>query len=221
MTVFFENFKGQGASSAKQPERWDNPEWNMPRSIDGKWWVMGTSYYGAHDNPEIARQSVMGNIMIGRRRWCTTADFWTLPDPVTTPWTVSFRLLDISYTRGALHIRFSDADGRGYGCMLALEGEPAREHGWCNQLLRWDGATEQVLAVAEGADARIQRAAKGRLHEVALRWNATGQLRLFVDGGLLLQAVDRACTIFTHVGVSVEYETRMTLDDIRVRAEVE
>jgi len=220
VTVFFEDFEGQGARSGKQPESWDNPRWEMPRSADGKWWVMGVNYYGPHDDPVIARQRLMGNIMTGRRRWCTTSDFRTVPDPVQAPWTLSFKLLAISYTKGALHVRFTDAAGRGYGCMLALEGEVARKHGWKNSLLRWDGANEKALAVAGKDKARIPYAAKGRLHEVALHRDADGALVLLLDGEPALRAVDTTYTTFTHVGVSVEYETRMTLDDIKVRAAV-
>lgn len=222
-TIFFEDFSGQGASSAKQPDEWVNPKWDMPRSPDGKWWIIGTSWYGPNKNKPIAQQGMMGNIGIGRYRWATTRDFHIAPDPIENEFLLTFKVLSIGYMKGAMHVRVVDDQGNGYGCVLAMDSESTRAHKWTNRLVRWgEGeAKEAVLAEAPSPDQRLTRnEADGELIEVALRLKADGALTLEIDGEVVAQAEDANHRRFTALGFSVEYESRFTIDDIKLATKI-
>lgn|GEM_PF-2672718 len=218
VTVFFEDFSGQGANSAKQPEKWVNPKWDMPKSADGKWWVIGTGWYGPNKNKMIARQGLMGNLGISRRSWARTSDFRIAPDPVTDAWVLTFKVLGISYTKGAMNVRLIDEKGNGYGCMLAMRSPSSEKYKWTNRVVRWDAGrkNETVLAKAEGDQAHIARIKDGLLHSVELRLEKTGVLTLSVDDSVIARAEDTSHKQFTELNFSIEYETRFTIDDIKL-----
>jgi len=218
MTVFFEDFSSHGASSAKQPEEWLNPTWNMPKSSDGKWWIVGTGWYGPNKNPEIARQGLVGNMGIGRRVWAVTTDFRIAPDPVEEAFVLSLKVLGMGYSKGALNVRLVDSEGNGYGCVLAMAGGSAEKNGWKNAITRWEKGKDAVLAAAEGDVARLPVSPEGVVNYVALRLSQGGALTLSVDDKVIVKTIDKSFTEFTELGLSVEYETRFVIDDIKLAA---
>ena len=218
MTVFFEDFSSHGASSAKQPEEWLNPTWDMPKSSDGKWWIIGTGWYGPNRNPEIARQGLIGNMQIGRRVWATTTDFRIAPDPVEEAFVLSLKVLGMGYSQGALNVRFVDGEGNGYGCILAMAGASSQKHGWNNAITRWEKGKDAILEAVEGAAARLPLSKQGIVSHVALRLSKGGALTLSVDDKVIVKTIDKSFTAFTELGLSVEYETRFVIDDIKLAA---
>jgi len=218
VTVFFENFSCHGASSAKQPDEWENPTWNMPRSSNGKWWIIQTNYYGASRNPDLARQGLVGNIGTGSRVWATTSDFRIAPDPIEDAFMLSLKVLGMSYSRGALNVRLVDKDGNGYGCILAMNSEEAEKHGWKNAITRWEKGKDAIIEAVEGDAARLPLSKEGIISLVALRLKKGGILTLSVNDKVIVKTIDKSFTEFTELGLSVEYETRFVIDDIKLAA---
>ena len=214
--VFYENFESHGANSSRQPSEWVSPTWNMPRSPDGKWWIIGTNYYGSASNPKVARQCIVGNISCGRRRWATTRDFRIVPDPVRQEFILELKVLQYGYLRGALNVRLTDGEGNGYGCRVAMAGESSRKHKWTNAIVRWDGGRDRILATTEGPAARIPVKQDGGIVVVRLRLTRDGALSLEIDDTPVARTSDKAYTTFIELGVSVEYETRFVIDDIKL-----
>ena len=214
--VFYENFESHGANSSRQPSEWVSPTWNMPRSPDGKWWIIGTGYYGSAANRKVARQCIVGNISCGRRRWATTRDFRIVPDPVRKEFVLEFKVLQYGYLEGALNVRLTDGEGNGYGCRVAMEGESSRKHKWTNAIVRWDEDRDHILATADGPAGRIPVKQDGGIVVVTLRLAADGALSFEIDGKRVARTSDRAYTTFIELGVSVEYETRVAIDDLKL-----
>lgn len=214
MTVFFEDFSSHGASSAKRPKEWLNPTWHMPKSSDGKWWIININYYATNRSRHIARQGLVGDMQIGRRVWATTTDFRIAPDPVEDAFILSLKVLGMNYCKGVLNLRLIDKDGNGYGCILAMQSEEAKK----NAITRWQKGKDTIIKAGKGAAARLPLSKEGIVSLVTLRLSKGGIVTLSADDKLIAETVDKSFTRFTALGLSVEYETRFVIDDIKLKA---
>jgi len=220
IVVFFENFSNHGASSAKQPKEWVNPTWTNPKSRDGKWWAMGTGWYASSKIPAIARQKLMGNMMMSRN-WVTTTDFKISPDPVKNSFKLELKFLNYSYHKGIMFVKVVDSKGNGYGFSIALAGASAKKFNYKTGIFKWVANKRKILSVADAANATFPIKKSGGILSLEFTRDKDGQMLLKVDGKEIVKATDTLYNSFTTLGLMVDYESRFTIDDIKLSTDAE